>query len=312
VSPPRLDDARVRLAAFRWLAEQTALTAGEPLKRAVLQQGFELDGRRVPLLGPQGIFKPEVLPELPLSITTTPDSPYADAFGPEGVLQYRYRGTDPLHHENVGMRKAMERRVPLVYFHGLVPGQYMAAWPVLVVGDDRKALAFRIEVDDAAQAERSLALGVHSAVAESLDEGRRRYVTSTVMRRIHQAAFRERVLAAYQSQCALCHLRHRELLDAAHIIPDSEPDGEAHVRNGIALCKLHHAAFDKFFLGIRPDYQIVIRSDVRRESDGPMLLHGLQGMHGTKLLLPRGAFSQPDVALLDRRFRLFQDHDPAA
>jgi hypothetical protein len=28
----------------------------------VLAQGFDFDGRRVPLLGPEGIFKPAILP----------------------------------------------------------------------------------------------------------------------------------------------------------------------------------------------------------------------------------------------------------
>ena len=43
-------------------------------------------------------------------------------------------------------------------------------------------------------------------------------------------------------RCALCRLRHQELLDAAHITPDSEAEGEPLVSNGVVLCKLHHAA----------------------------------------------------------------------
>lgn len=46
---------------------------------------------------------------------------------------------------------------------------------------------------------------------------------------------------------------------AAHIIPDREEGGEPPVTNGLALCKLHHTAFDAFFLSIRPDYVIEIR-----------------------------------------------------
>ena len=30
----------------------------------------------------------------------------------------------------------MEARVPLIYFHGIVPGRYLASWPVFIVGDD--------------------------------------------------------------------------------------------------------------------------------------------------------------------------------
>jgi len=50
-------DQRVRLAAFQWLRAQMDVH-GEVLSRSILAEGFVLDSRRVPLLGPQGIFKP--------------------------------------------------------------------------------------------------------------------------------------------------------------------------------------------------------------------------------------------------------------
>jgi putative restriction endonuclease len=137
-------DAEVRLAAFRFLEEQRRLASDEGvLTRKVLEQGFVYEGHRVPLMGPQGI-KPRVLHQMPLSITTVPvvegeARPYDDAFGEDGLLRYRYRGTDPRHHENVGLRLAMQRRVPLIYFHGVVPGLYVAEWPVYIVGEPRQA-----------------------------------------------------------------------------------------------------------------------------------------------------------------------------
>lgn len=84
-------DARVRLAAFGFLEEQARLAGDESsLRRAVLQRGFIFEGQRVPLLGPQGIFKPRILSQIPLSITTVPviegeERPYDDAFGEDGV-----------------------------------------------------------------------------------------------------------------------------------------------------------------------------------------------------------------------------------
>ncbi|TFH46735.1 MAG: hypothetical protein E4G94_01800 [ANME-2 cluster archaeon] len=60
---------------------------------------------------------------------------------------------------------------------------------------------------------------------------------------LHQRGFRERVLLAYHTQCSFCRIKHAELLDAAHIIPDSEPKSLPVVPNGISLCKLHHAGF---------------------------------------------------------------------
>jgi putative restriction endonuclease len=83
--------------------------------------------------------------------------------------------------------------------------------------------------------------------------------------RLHQLLFRQHVIYAYSEQCTVCRLRHRELLDAAHILPDGHPEGLPVVPNGLAMCKLHHAAFDGHILGVRPDLKIEIRSDVLHE-----------------------------------------------
>lgn len=105
------NDKRVRLAAFAWLDEKVNLL-GDVLPRILLQQGFDLEGHRVPLMSQQGIFKPKVLPEIPLTITTSAAGPYDDRMGPEGLMLYSYRGTDPQHRENVGLRKAMLQGTP--------------------------------------------------------------------------------------------------------------------------------------------------------------------------------------------------------
>ena len=118
-------DAAVRNAAFDWLRAQVD-HHGDVLPRTLLAAGFTLNGVRIPLLGPQGIFKPKVLSAAPLSITTAPDGPYDDAFGPNDLLRYRYRGTDPDHPDNQRVRVAMRERLPLIYFHGVVPGKYLA------------------------------------------------------------------------------------------------------------------------------------------------------------------------------------------
>jgi len=118
--------------------------------------------------------------------------------------------------------------------------------------------------------------------------------------------FRARVLAAYESRCALCQLRHVELLDAAHIVPDGQPNGDPVVPNGLALCKIHHAAYDRNILGVRPDLVIEIRHDVLDEIDGPMLRHGLQEMNGLLLTVPSARRSQPDRLRLEQRYAQFR------
>ena len=65
----------------------------------------------------------------------------------------------------------------------------------------------------------------------------------------------------------MCALRHAQLLDAAHIVPDREEHGIAAARNGLALCKIHHAAYDSFVLGIGPDLVVEIHADLLHEID---------------------------------------------
>jgi putative restriction endonuclease len=294
--PP--DDLAVRLAAFRWLEEQTRIH-GEVLPWSLLSNGFVLDGSRVPLVSMQGIFKPRVC-RLPLTIRTAVEGPYSDSFGPSGLLLYKYRGSDPSHHDNEGLRQARKRSVPLIYLHGHLEGRYHAIWPVFVVGDSPETLTFTVAAD---QDEARLVAPADLAYEDP--EIRRRYVTATVRRRLHQQGFRERVLNAYSDRCALCRLRHRELLDASHIAPDASPDGEPVVSNGLALCKLHHAAFDLFILTVDPDYRVRIRRDVLTEVDGPMLKHGLQDMDGQRIEVPRRAVHQPSRDLLAQRLEAF-------
>lgn len=291
-------DMMVRVKAFDWLAEQVDIH-GDVLPRQLLQEGFAFQGQQVPLISPQGIFKPRIM-ALPLSITTSPSSPYDDAFSEEGVLHYRYRGTDPHHRDNVGLRQVFEQNRPLVYFHGIVPGRYLAVWPVYIVGDNPTTLTFKVVVEEAASVVAEPSLATNEAT-----EVRRAYLTTTTRQRLHQRAFRERVLDAYRSQCAFCRLRHRELLDAAHIIPDRVSEGKPVVSNGIALCKLHHAAFDSFMIGVSPDYVIRVREDILQEEDRPVLLHGLQGLHNEHLILPTPQTNWPDPEFLAWRYDRF-------
>lgn len=289
-------DLKVRLTAFDWLAEQTRIH-GDVLPRKLLATGYFFNNDRIPLLSPQGIFKPKNL-DLPLSITTVPDGPYKDSV--REYVAYKYRGKDIHHRDNVGLRRLMELKRPLIYFFGITPGQYLATWPVFVVDDDPSSLSFKIQVDEAESLNRN------SSVTITDPEIRRAYVTASVRQRLHQRLFRERVLDAYQSRCSFCNLRHRELLDAAHILPDSEPEGDPKIQNGLALCKLHHAAFDSYMIGVTPDYIIHVRQDILDEHDGPVLQHGLKGMNEAKLLLPPNKHHWPYEQFLERRWDRFR------
>lgn len=298
-----LSDHQVRQKVFDFLVEQTSLH-GEVLPWAVLSKGLVIDGQRVPLIGPQGIFKPAVLPEIPISIATAPlvegrQRPYEDGIDSDGILEYRYRGTDPQHRDNVGLRLAMKTRAPLVYLYGVVKGEYLPVWPVYIVGEDRERLLFKVDL-----AEGNVEAG--TALPEIAAEARRSYVTVVTRQRLHQATFRQRVLQAYRERCAVCNLKHAELLEAAHILPDGHPRGEPIVPNGLALCTLHHAAFDRQIFGVRPDLVIEVRKDILEEVDGPMLRHGLQEIAGSTLAVPAASHLQPRREYLEERYELFR------
>ena len=299
-TPPfPMTDFAIRQAAFARLAELKALH-GPVLSYQVLKPGFEVGGERVAIIDRRkGIFKPRQC-DFPLSVRTSPSSPYAD--GSEGdSLIYKYRGRDPSHRDNAGLRSACLHRIPIIYFFTVSKAQYLAEFPVYVVHDDPSALAFTMQIDYPGAV---VSPDLSGAVAEEA-VGRRRYLTTVMRTRLHQTSFRERVLSAYRSQCALCRLRLRPLLDAAHIQPDSE-GGKPVVSNGLALCKIHHTAFDKMFLGIRRDRIIQVHREVREEKDGPMLRYGLQQLHDQRIQIPRRPDQQPDPALLAARYAQFQ------
>lgn len=292
-------DTEVRAAAFTRVQELRRLY-GSRIPRHELMGGVTYRGERIPLWNSmKGIFKPGVLGRngAALSVQTSADSPYADFHDEQaGQFIYKYRGTNPNHSDNVALRVAMERGKPLIYFVAVDPGFYDAILPVYVVGDQPAQLQFALAADQPS----ALTTAVDAVAAV-----RREYVTRAVMERLHRQHFRRIVLHAYRDQCAICRIRHVELLDAAHILADKHPLGEPIVSNGIGLCKIHHCAYDTDILGVDPDSRVHIRADVLQESDGPMLLHGLQELHGVALSLPRKPEMRPNRDFLAERYARF-------
>lgn len=48
------------------------------------------------------------------------------------------------------------------------------------------------------------------------------------------------------------------------------------------------------------------RNAILEETDGPMLRHGLEGVHNQRLWTPRPAELKPDPELLERRYERFR------
>lgn len=230
-----------------------------------------------------------------------PSDPYGDDVGDDGLLRYRYFGGpgDERVHFNAGLRRAFREGLPLIYFQGVQRGLYQALAPVVILGDDPATRTFTIVCDD-------IELVRPDLPAAIADDVRRRYGTQLALRRLHQAAFRRNVLDAYADSCAVCRLKIKGLLDAAHIIGDRHPLGDPVVPNGLALCKIHHAAFDQNIIGIRPDAVVELNRELLVATDGPMLRHGLQDVHRAALWVPHAPGKRPDPERLQVRYDEFR------
>ncbi|MDQ2056327.1 HNH endonuclease [Halobellus sp. H-GB7] len=84
--------------------------------------------------------------------------------------------------------------------------------------------------------------------------------------KVRSSVFARKVKQNYDYTCAACGARRfspegQPEVEAAHIYPKSE-DGADDPRNGIALCKLHHWAFDCGWFSVDDDLQIVVKEGV--------------------------------------------------
>lgn len=270
-----------------------------------LREGFEYNGRRISFGSfYKGIYRAkDQRGPAALTLTTAapkpgkPD-PYDDRLDvATRTIVYHYRAGPIDQPDNRALRAAYELQVPLVYFRGIAPGQYMVVQPVFVTNDDPAARVVTLEVG----------LPVRDLEGDGIksDIDLRAYAMREVRTRLHQHRFRQNVLRAYRNRCAVCTLREPSLVQAAHIVEDVGEEGIAAVVNGLALCAIHHLAYDRNLLGIDPSGVVHIGRRLLEKHDGPMLREGLQGFHDQQILLPRRHDERPDPNRLETRFERF-------
>src|SRR5215207_5968769 len=292
-------DLALRQAAVA-RARELAQTYDDLVPLARLREGFVLGEQRVSFGSFQkGIHRSQAQRgPAALTVTTSYKDPYADAFDETGALfTYAYRAGPIDQADNRALRSAFELQTPLVYFRALSPGQYLVVAPMFVTADDPAARTVVLEPG----------LPVQDMQPGGLVSGpdMRAYATTEARVRLHQQRFKLDVMRAYRHRCAICALRERSLVQAAHIVPDADPLGIAAVVNGLALCAIHHLAFDRNVLGIDPDGVVHIARRLLDETDGPMLRAGLQGFHGEAIARPYRRDDQPDPVRLEARFERF-------
>ena len=293
-------DDDVRSACFAALDVLQAKWGPDVPYRA-LADGFNFRGRRVPFLNrAYGIYRAANAQRGPAALSVNSSykqDRYQDEQTPDGVL-YRYQGDDPDNHFNRWLRSAHLLDVPLVYFVGTRPNWYRPVYPAFV------------EQDRSAELRVLLTFGKMRGPYDERepfhipDEIERRYVVREVKQRIHQAQFRGAVLPAYRDRCAICRLREVRLLDAAHIVGDTDEAGEPVISNGLSLCSIHHRAFDQDLVGVAPDFRVHVSRRLLDDDDGPML-DVLKGFHGAEIETPSRKLWRPDPDRLATRFTRF-------
>lgn len=266
-----------------------------------LSVGFHWRGERIHLLTKaKGIFKPAQMQSV-LSIKTivprgTRERPYEDTTLDDGCFEYAFRGTDPREPDNQLLRQAWQDETPLIYFKAVEPAVYQVLWPVFVRGWDPQRLFCIVQSTDA--------LPGADWAGQSQDI-EKRYEMRQTRQRLHQRAFRSMILAAYNRKCAMCGLPMTEVLEAAHILEDGEPESRPTIDNGICLCALHHRAYDSKLIGVDRELTIHVNRRVISVTDGPVFQHGLLNLAQRRLDTPPSRDDWPNPVLLERRFSKF-------
>lgn len=305
--PDAILDERIRAAAFEHVRQLA--TQGPHLTSREIDAGFVFEGEKVALVNAnRGIYKPRQMRRL-LSIRTIFPKPggrvwyddqrqvHRQLYQSDDFVDYSFQGRNPEAFDNQWLRDAMRELIPIIYFVGIAPQRFLAVVPSYIADWDAQSLKVKVGFGDPADFVDGRYIDNPAA---------RRYAIRTTQQRLHQATFRQSVIAAYDNRCALSGLPEPRLLDAAHIIADKdELLGQPVVANGLPLTKIHHAAFDAHLLGVDADYRIHVSPQLLDQRDGPML-EALKSLHGNSIRLAIRECDRPDRDRLAARFETFQ------
>ncbi|MEQ6889006.1 HNH endonuclease [Halomonas sp. CS7] len=300
-------DLRIRQAAFKRLEAISQAPSGDVSWNAIAEPLPFDDGAIYLASRAIGIFKPKQMPDGILSIKTVVPKQgrtniYADGTSDEGGFWYSLEAGGLTKSANRQLMISYERKDPIIYLIGVAPGRYFPLWPCIIDSVDTQQEICHVSMHDHTDVLRDVA---EPTAAYRVDGLEKRHLIREVKTRVHQAEFRARVMQAYSSRCAMTGLPVPQLLEAAHIIPDSHQASTAEVSNGVLLTGLHHRAYDAGLVGIDPNYRIHVDDALLATKDGP-LLESVKQLHGQQISLPRNAKQRPDREALDLRYQKFR------
>jgi len=134
------------------------------------------------------------------------------------------------------------------------------------------------------------------------DERQKNKITKKITR-IRSRSFRQAIIEAYNFTCSVCGLKINSPdslsweVEAAHIVPH-RLNGKDDIWNGIALCRLHHWAFDVGWFSFSNNYRMLISPQLRNVigdfgNIGDMAVFRNSLVSDKRILLPDNASFYP-------------------
>jgi putative restriction endonuclease len=105
--------------------------------------------------------------------------------------------------------------------------------------------------------------------------------------RVGQSFFRTVILTSYRRRCCVCGLPVPGMLIASHIVPwrDAEKD-RLNPHNGLCLCVLHDRGFDRGFMTVGDDYELIVGRALDHYLPNEAIEAHFKTHHGRLIQLP--------------------------
>lgn len=116
------------------------------------------------------------------------------------------------------------------------------------------------------------------------------------VRGIAQHVFRQALMEVYDNQCAFCHFKVPEALEAVHIIPWSHASSRERLdlQNGLLLCSNHQKLFEQAIYSIGEDFTIEMNDGYKSK------------LSGKSVRLPKKKKHKPSLAYIKKRNALLK------
>lgn len=131
--------------------------------------------------------------------------------------------------------------------------------------------------------------------------------TANVKVRRGQDYFRDSVLNNFGGRCGVTGLAVRELLIASHILPWRKYEAERlNVRNGLALSRLHDAAFDIGLITFDSELRLKLSKKLKTHLPQKTVVECFAAYEGEPLQLPKDAVLPDEKFLAVHRAKSFE------